>query len=892
MQYEAASAPRVLLVPIMPDGYSPQMLNAMKATVDANLADYRYRIYPGGLNPIWSTEVIPKSRVSSAVSITIGNEAPGPTERGKANLEFEQIRQRYNSTHWDKVGIAFGVIHTSIYTGAPGIATLGALSQWQTRQDCEDSFISDVKDFFGFDKGCGPEFPQFSGWAIGDNSASVELGHELGHMMGLVQGPPNAAANYANYTTSSGGDNHSGSSELMTTTLMGGVPTIVPAACGDNGATYTNNFTFYQRQGVAEPVVNPISGVQIDRQFDNKARTARAKALMAYACTLSNTNVFLEPPDFNYLRANRYSSLRPIYEPGLLQSVAHDSPRSEAEWGSKDARAALIANSERLHVAGAITHEVSGESGAIWAVEVKDATVKTSADYLTGYQLVEYGAGNTELLRWGVLPLFDLEPNDHNTYAPNHGGNPLGFFSANLPKIPGVVRIDLVTGTLTLASFIAGSSAPVVSISSPAGGENFTSGNVPIAWTAADADNDPLQVAIEFSRDNGSTWTPIASANGSGTTDIPIEQLAGSANARIRVWASDGFLSGTLTSNAFAIAAQPPRPFIITPLADATYLEGQAVPLLGRADDPQDGVLTDTLALTWRSDHDGVLGQGEAQNVLLSAGTHVITLQATNSAGLSATTSVTINIQPDYDADGLADDQEVTLGLNALTERDAWGDADGDGLTYLVELKRSTDPNNSDSDGDGRDDGEEVVAGSDPATVDTAPANVLSVWPLSMTFYIDLSAPGQLPQATLEAFSHSPVSATFTTNTPWIDLDSAGGDTPALATVVINPIGLADGTQAGSITVNSELGTITVPVTVTASNKGEFCDANRDGATNQQDIQAVQSRVGAVLGDVNYGVQYDVDRDGDVDAQDAGLISACAVAYGDVRALYLPLIRK
>ncbi|NTU65257.1 MAG: hypothetical protein HGB05_18120 [Chloroflexi bacterium] len=181
-----------------------------------------------------------------------------------------------------------------------------------------------------------------------------------------------------------------------------------------------------------------------------------------------------------------------------------------------------------------------------------------------------------------------------------------------------------------------------------------------------------------------------------------------------------------------------------------------------------------------------------------------------------------------------------------------------------------------------------------PITFSARPSPTLtcSVWPLSMAFEIDLSQPGQLPQAALEAISNQPNNATFTTSTPWIDLDSTGGQTPALTTVVINPIRLAEGTQVGSITVNSDLGSVLVPITVTATNKTDFCDANRDGATNQADISAVQSRMGAVLGDANYAVQYDVDRDGDIDAQDIALIGGCVTGTGGGHTVYLPLVRR
>ena len=64
---------------------------------------------------------------------------------------------------------------------------------------------------------------------------------------------------------------------------------------------------------------------------------------------------------------------------------------------------------------------------------------------------------------------------------------------------------------------------------------------------------------------------------------------------------------------------------------------------------------------------------------------------------------------PDYDADGIPDDQEAGLGLNPLIQTDAYSDADHDGLTFIAELKRGTDPALPDSDGDGRNDGQEVI---------------------------------------------------------------------------------------------------------------------------------------------------------------------------------------
>lgn len=72
---------------------------------------------------------------------------------------------------------------------------------------------------------------------------------------------------------------------------------------------------------------------------------------------------------------------------------------------------------------------------------------------------------------------------------------------------------------------------------------------------------------------------------------------------------------------------------------------------------------------------------------------------------------------PDRDADGLSDDQEIALGTNPDL-----ADSDGDGLQDGVEVvTHGTNPLVSDTDGDGVSDAEEVGLGFDPRSADSVP---------------------------------------------------------------------------------------------------------------------------------------------------------------------------
>lgn len=70
-------------------------------------------------------------------------------------------------------------------------------------------------------------------------------------------------------------------------------------------------------------------------------------------------------------------------------------------------------------------------------------------------------------------------------------------------------------------------------------------------------------------------------------------------------------------------------------------------------------------------------------------------------------------LNPDIDGDGLPDAWELLNGLNPNDPIDALEDADQDGLSNLDEYNLGTEINIADTDGDGINDGEEVVAGQD-----------------------------------------------------------------------------------------------------------------------------------------------------------------------------------
>jgi hypothetical protein len=63
--------------------------------------------------------------------------------------------------------------------------------------------------------------------------------------------------------------------------------------------------------------------------------------------------------------------------------------------------------------------------------------------------------------------------------------------------------------------------APAVQVIAPNGGEVLSGAMIPVTWSAADADGDPLTFSVLYSADGGSTWT--AAATGLGGTNFSVD---------------------------------------------------------------------------------------------------------------------------------------------------------------------------------------------------------------------------------------------------------------------------------------------------------------------------------------------------------------------------------
>lgn len=237
---------------------------------------------------------------------------------------------------------------------------------------------------------------------------------------------------------------------------------------------------------------------------------------------------------------------------------------------------------------------------------------------------------------------------DAFTPAAEADGDALGFNQiVALAAGARAVEIVRLSDGRILASRTLSAAASAVSDVALAGAPDPVAGAVTLTWAASDGDGDALTFSVLYSRDGGATFQPVQMGVTGTSTEIDTAPLGGSADARFRVVADDGFHTGAADSPAFVMAAKAPEVFILAPADGARIHYGQLINFNGAAFDAQDTFVADA-GLVWQDAAGTVIGTGaQVSSDALRVGVNVITLTATNSAGESAAASVTITVGDD-----------------------------------------------------------------------------------------------------------------------------------------------------------------------------------------------------------------------------------------------------
>ena len=102
------------------------------------------------------------------------------------------------------------------------------------------------------------------------------------------------------------------------------------------------------------------------------------------------------------------------------------------------------------------------------------------------------------------------------------------------------------------------------------------------------------------------------------------------------------FMGLLLTGTSFAV--NPAAPVINSPANPSSHDGGAFIVFSGTCNDPEDGPLSGS-SLAWNSSKNGSLGTGQTITVSnLKSGTHIITLTATDSEGLTSGATITITV--------------------------------------------------------------------------------------------------------------------------------------------------------------------------------------------------------------------------------------------------------
>ncbi len=398
-------------------------------------------------------------------------------------------------------------------------------------------------------------------------------------------------------------------------------------------------------------VVNPAPDAFAGQDFTDPTKPAKCTAgRLAYAPSNSGT---LVPASSNPYEVGGRGALPDMVD--YMGSGTTLAPK-EVIWTSPDAYQKLFTGlvpdspaTQRAQAAARLATPVpvadfSGYVDAAGNVTLIPWKTFTSADPLpsiTGaYTVRAVDSTGTVLATQGFDVQFYVRSNPPKTVK-------LAPFEGSIAFPANTAKFQILKGTSVLKELIVSKNAPVVNsvlITQPSSGTIVANGT--ITWTASDADGDKLTYDVYYDPDmtNPDGDVELLASNVTGTfLTYDFSKLPGGNHAGILVEANDGLMIGFRASAEFKVPFKRPEVMIEPLQKGPDFSTADAITLSGFAFDAQDE-LVDAGSLVWSSSISGRLGTGETLSVKLPAGEHLVTLTATNKAGLSSSATLTVRV--------------------------------------------------------------------------------------------------------------------------------------------------------------------------------------------------------------------------------------------------------
>jgi hypothetical protein len=241
-----------------------------------------------------------------------------------------------------------------------------------------------------------------------------------------------------------------------------------------------------------------------------------------------------------------------------------------------------------------------------------------------------------------VLSSLPFKPQEESNEMPGDTGT----FHLTIPWVEAARGYQFKYNGKVIASQTADPHLPSVENITSTGGSHWpNTGTITISWKPVYAGSNPLQYLVQYSRDSGKSWSMLTINSDQPTLDVDAALVAGSPQAQIRVYVSDGFNTGEVVSSPFTVDDKTPDVHIGWTADGSQVTSGNPVFLDGAATDAQDGPISGS-DLHWSVDN-SPLGDGDTLvTSTLGMGDHVITLTAMNAKGLTGTTSIHLTILP------------------------------------------------------------------------------------------------------------------------------------------------------------------------------------------------------------------------------------------------------